>query len=119
MFLEIIFAILCIGFVVAVHILEGLHLMEMIEKRWPKVHKGLLSRSLSFVLVVVGIALAAEALREPSRETVPNSELTPKVAAPAPQSGPAKTSGPNSPANTGDGNVFIYGDGKNATPKKQ
>jgi len=117
MLLEIIFAILCIGFVVVVHILEGLHLLEMTEKRWPRVHKVLMSRPLSFVLVVVSIILLVEMMREHHEETVQNSEPAPKVSVPTPQSGPATTSGPNSPANTGNGNVFNYGNDKNATPK--
>jgi hypothetical protein len=104
----------CLLYVVATLFLEWRHHMTVIEERWPRLHKIIASRTTTIILALVGIGLFVEVLRE-YRSEMPKSEPSTKASVPPPRSGPATSSGPNSPANTGDGNTFVYGDNPKTT----
>jgi hypothetical protein len=84
---------ICVTYLVVVQILDWMHLMEMIERRWPTTHRILMSPAARLLLLVVAIGLFAEVLRE-HRKPEPSSQ----------QSGSASSSGDCSPAITGNGN---------------
>lgn len=112
---------ICVAFSVISQILEWTHHVDLIQKRWPRLYSGLMNPITRLVLLVVAVALFAEVLREHKSEiksepTVPATQTH----GGAPQStGSATTHGDQSPAVTGSGNSFVYGDdAKKEAPKK-
>jgi len=76
--LEVIIGGVLVVSVAAIHILEGLHLMEMIKTKWPRFNAFLVSRSLSFSLAIVGIGLLCVAMTQLWHEAPPKSAPAPK-----------------------------------------
>jgi hypothetical protein len=104
----------CVVYFVITQILEWTHHIGVIEERWPKAYKILMSTALRVLLLLVAIGLFAEVLRERSQETAAKHETAPQGA--KQQSGPATTFGPCSPATTGNENKINVDCGK--TPDK-
>ena len=88
---------ICVAYLVIAQILEALHHMELIKKRWPKAYKILLSPITRILLLIVTIGLFAEVLRERRQE----AKHEPRVPT---STGPAVTTGDCSAANTGNNN---------------
>ncbi len=61
---EFIIGAAAVFFVAAVHFLEVVHLMEWLKNHFPKLYAGLTSKALVLVLLVVGIGLMFEGIRE-------------------------------------------------------
>jgi hypothetical protein len=100
-----VFSAVLITYSAAVMLLDWTRRLDTIEKHWPKASKLLVSRKLSILLLLAGIGLLAVTYGQKPGVQVPTAPLpsTQNI-----RTGDAKTSGPDSPATTGNGNTFTY-----------
>ena len=99
-----------------------MHHLDLIKERWPKTYKVVLSPPIRFVLLLVAIGLFVESMRERRQGTEdfppPKAAAPPQSVPTVPQSGPAVTTGDQSPATTGNDNTVNYGTAPKGTKKK-
>jgi hypothetical protein len=102
-------AVILIAYTVIVSFLDWTQRLDTITKRWPAARKVLAGRATCALFLLVAISL----LLTHSSESTPVAQRVPST--PTSMSGTATTFGTNSPANTGSGNTFNYGQ----TPKSE
>ncbi len=105
--------VLLVLYSVVVAAIDWTRRLETIEKHWPKIARVVANRKLNTVILLVAVALLAAVYDK--RQVKPPVPV--RLPSP-PTSGPAKTSGPESPANTGNGNTFNYNSPPQSAPKR-
>ncbi len=86
---------ICVVYLAAAQILEWMHHLELIKKRWPAAYKILMNPATRILLLFVVIGLFAEALREHRQQTGPVPGT--------PANGGTTVSGDCNGVNTGNG----------------